>query len=67
VKTLLDLLVKLLSLWEQYKADKKAAKRAEELDKLRKDPNDWFNDHFDGVRNVSAKADNADKTSAKPD
>jgi hypothetical protein len=54
-------------MWEQYQAEKKADKRARELDALRKNPNDWYRNHFDGVRDVPTKADDANQADTKPD
>lgn len=67
MKTLARLLSVLLSMWEQYQAERKAAKRARELDALRKDPADWYRNHFDGVRDVPTKADDSDQAGPKPD
>lgn len=67
MKTLARLISVLLSIWEQYQGERKADKRARELDALRKNPNDWYRNHFDGMRDVPDKADDADKTGTKPD
>jgi hypothetical protein len=67
MKTLARLLSVLLSIWEQYQAEKKADKRARELDALRKEPADWYRNHFDGVRDVPTKADDSDQAGTKPD
>lgn len=67
MKTLARLLSILLSMWEHYQAEKKADKRARELDALRKKPADWYHNHFGGVRDVPTKTDDADKAGTKPD
>jgi hypothetical protein len=67
MKTLARLLSVLLSMWEQYQAERKADKRARELDALRKEPVNWYRNHFDGMRDVPAKNDDADQAGAKPD
>ena len=67
MKTLARLISVLLSIWEQYQAELKADKRARELDALRKEPTNWYRNHFNGVRDVSDKTDDADKASTKPD
>ena len=67
MKTLARLISVLLSMWEQYQAERKADKRARELDALRKEPTNWYRNHFGGVRDVPTKADDANKTGTKPD
>lgn len=67
MKTLARLISVLLSMWEQYQAERKADKRARELDALRKEPVNWYRNHFDGLRDVPDKTDDADKASTKPD
>ncbi len=67
MKTLVRLISVLLSIWEQYQAELKADKRARELDALRKEPVNWYRNHFDGVRDLSDQADDANKASTKPD
>lgn len=68
---LLSALVKLsnelLSLWEQHKNKRKEAKRDKEIKAVKENPTKWFSNHFGGVRDVSTKANDADKTDTKPD
>ncbi len=68
MKTMARLLSILLSMWEQYQAELKADKRARELDALRKNPANWYRDHFDGVRdNMPDQTDDANQAGTKPD
>lgn len=64
---IIRIMYELLSVWEQYKADKKRLERDREIRKLKKDPANWYRNHFGGVRDVSGKADTTDKTGSKPD
>jgi len=62
MRSLAKLLLELLSMWEQYKADQKRMRRDAAIEKARNDPVGAFNDHFGGVSDDSAKASKADKT-----
>lgn len=62
MNTLARIIFELLSIWEQYKADKKRMKRDAAIKKARKDPASAFNDHFGGLPGDATEASKADKT-----
>tara|TARA_R110000772_G_scaffold43692_3_gene100692 strand:- start:3648 stop:3851 length:204 start_codon:yes stop_codon:yes gene_type:complete len=65
---LIEFIVRLLYLWENYKRKKKEAKLDADIKALRDNPTKWFNDHFSGVRgDLPDKADDASETDTKPD
>jgi len=61
MRSLAKLLLELLSMWEQYKADQKRMRRDAAIEKARNDPVGAFNDHFGGVPDDSAKASETGK------
>jgi hypothetical protein len=65
---LIEFIVRLLYLWENYKRNKKEAKRDADIKAVQDDPATWFTNHFSGVRDdLPSKADDASKTDTKPD
>jgi hypothetical protein len=65
---LLEFIVRLLYLWENYKRNKKEAKRDADIKAVQDDPAKWFTNHFSGVRDdLPDKADDASETDTKPD
>ena len=62
MNTLARLILELLSIWEQFKADRKRLKRDELIKKARKNPTGAFNDHFGGLSDDATEADKTDKT-----
>lgn len=61
MNTLARLILELLSIWEQFKADQKRIKRDAAIKKARNDPASAFNDHFGGLSDDATKADQTDK------
>ena len=61
MNTLARLILELLSLWQQYKADQKRIKRNAAIKKARKDPTSAFNDHFSGLPGDAKEASKTDK------
>ena len=62
MNTLARLILELLSIWEQFKADRKRLKRDELIKKARNNPTSAFNDHFDGVPDDANESKPANKT-----
>lgn len=62
MNTLASIILELLSIWEQYKADQKRIKRDAAIKKARKDPASAFNDHFGGLSDDATEADKTNKT-----
>ena len=62
MNTLARLILELLSIWEQLKADRKRLKRDELIKKARKNPASAFNDHFGGLPDDSNESKPTDKT-----
>ena len=62
MNTLARLILELLSIWEQFKADRKRLKRDELIKKARKNPTGAFNDHFNGLHDDSNESKSTDKT-----
>ena len=63
MNTLARLILELLSIWEQFKADRKRLKRDGLIKKARKDPARAFGEHFGGVRNNKDDSSGTDKAS----
>jgi hypothetical protein len=65
---LIDFIVRLLYLWENYKRKKKEAKRDADIKAVQDDPAKWFTNHFGGVRDdLPDKADDAREADTKSD
>lgn len=63
MNTIARLILELLSMWEQFKADQKRLKRDELIKKARNDPARAFGEHFGGVRDNKDDSADADKAS----
>ena len=62
------LVVRLLDYFEERKRKKAAKKKQAQYDAIEKDPIDWANNHFNGVRDDAEVPRDADKASkAEPD
>ena len=62
MNTLARLILELLSMWEQFKADQTRLKRDELIKKARNNPTGAFNDHFGGLPNDANESKPTDKT-----
>jgi hypothetical protein len=62
MNTLARIIYELLSIWEQFKADRKRLKRDELVKKARKNPTGAFNNHFGGLPDDANESKPTDKT-----
>jgi len=62
LKTAIKILRILLVLVQKWQSRRELNEKQREADNLANSPTDWYNDHFDGVRDD--KTDNADKANA---
>ena len=58
-----SLVVRLLDYFEERKRAKAAKQKQADYDAIQKDPVDWANNHFNGMRDGSEVPDDADKAS----
>ena len=58
-----SLVVRLLDYFEERKRTKAAKQKQADYDAIKKNPVDWANNHFNGVRDGSEVPDDADKAS----
>lgn len=58
-----SLLVRLLDYFEERKRKKAAKKKQAHYDAIKKDPIDWANKHFNGVRDSAKMPRDADEAS----
>lgn len=57
LKALITLLPNLLKRWDEYRVQRRKAKRDEDIEEIKDDPVGYANDHFGGVPDKSTKPD----------
>lgn len=63
MKTLLNIIAGLLLLFQSWQRDKEQADAQAEVNRINKDPVDWFNGHFSGgLQQPTASNESTNKT-----
>lgn len=63
IEKLLQLLLAILGWLEDLKRKEKTKQKQADYDAIEENAGDWFNEHFNGVRDTSDVPNNADKAS----